>query len=290
MIQIMTDSTTDLDSSLIGDYNLVMLPLTIAVDNKSYLDKQEIQAEQVYDMMRQEILPKTSQIPIEIVYQSLLKAAEKGDDIIYISFSAQMSSCFSLVNTVADQVRLEFPNVKIALIDSQGGCCATGLIVWQAVKMAVKGVPFETLVANVQDMVDKVVHIFTVADLKWMVLGGRIPKPVGYLGSKLSIQPWLTVEEGKMVVKGMVHGRKKSIDKLIEETIKQIKHFKNQLIAVAYAADRDTAEQVSTRLKELIPECATFVMEIGAVLSVHLGLNGIGIFFFGEEPAGYLHD
>ena len=42
-------------------------------------------------------------------------------------------------------------------------------------------------------------HIFTVADLQYLVRGGRLSKVAGFIGGLLNIKPILNVEEGKLV-------------------------------------------------------------------------------------------
>jgi DegV family protein with EDD domain len=290
VVQIITDSTTDLDKRILGQYELMVLPLTITIDNVNYLDGKDIQVEQVYEVMRKKIVPKTSQIPMEYFYNVFRQCAMEGKDIIYISFSKEMSSCFSVANMVAQEIREEYPHISIDVVDSEGGSSATGLIVWQALQMAKQGLHREEILANVKEMIQSVVHVFSVADLEWMALGGRINKPMGMIGSKLKIQPWLMVEEGKMVVKGMVRGRRKAIEKVAEETVKRALKSPDQLIAITHADDLDAAKQLEERIKQKLPQCKTTITHIGGVLGVHIGISGIGVFFFSSRPSWYQFD
>ena len=51
-------------------------------------------------------------------------------------------------------------------------------------------------------------HIFTVADLQYLVRGGRLSKVAGFIGGLLNIKPILNVEEGKLVPLEKVRGKK----------------------------------------------------------------------------------
>lgn len=287
MIQIITDSTTDIDKSLLVNYNLITLPLTITIDDKNYLDGIDINVEEVYQVMRNGIIPKTSQIPYDFIHSAFTECVKKGQDVIYISFSKEMSSCYSLACTIADEVLDENPGGRIVVIDSEGGSSSTGLIVLQTLKLVNEGMAFDELVEAIRFMIKHVVHVFSVADLEWMAKGGRIIKPVGYLGSLLKIQPWLMVDNGKMVVRGMVRGRKKAIDKVVEETCNRAKDFPDQLIAITHADDIEAALELERKIKEKIKECRTTICHIGGVLGVHIGISGIGVFFFSERPENY---
>ncbi len=50
-------------------------------------------------------------------------------------------------------------------------------------------------------------HIFTVADLQYLVRGGRLSKVAGFIGGLLNIKPILNVEEGKLVPLEKVRGK-----------------------------------------------------------------------------------
>lgn len=287
MIQIITDSTTDLDDKLLQPYHLITLPLTITIENQNYLDGVDIQVQQVYDSMRKNIIPKTSQIPYELIERTFTDSLQAGNDVIYISFSKEMSSCYSLANIIAKGISENYPNRRITVVDSQGGSSATGLIVWQALKLAAQGMGYDALLDEIYAMIANVKHVFSVADLEWMAKGGRIIKPAGYIGSLLKIHPWLMVENGNMVVKGMVRGRKKAIDKVVDETYARAKDFPDQLIAITHADDFDAASEVAKKIKDKLPQCQTTICHIGGVLGVHIGLSGIGVFFFSKKPTHY---
>lgn len=287
MIQIITDSTTDLDKRILENYDLITLPLTITIDNRNYLDGVDIHVEEVYRAMRNGIVPKTSQIPYDYIYNTFSECVNKGQDVIYIAFSTQMSSCYSLASTIAEELMEQNEGARITVVDSEGGSSATGLIVWQALKLAKSGMEYDELLEAINEMIKCVVHVFSVADLEWMAKGGRIIKPVGYLGSLLKIQPWLMVDKGRMVVRGMVRGRNKAIDKVVEETCNRAKDFPDQLIAITHADDIEAAKELEAKIKVRMPECSTTICHIGGVLGVHIGISGIGVFFFAKRPKNY---
>jgi fatty acid-binding protein DegV len=44
---------------------------------------------------------------------------------------------------------------------------------------------------------------------------------------------------------------------------------------------------VEQKIKDSIKGCKTTIFKIGAVLGVHLGIGGVGVFFFDEKPEFY---
>jgi DegV family protein with EDD domain len=286
-IRIVTDSTCDIEPSLLNGYRLDILPLVISIEEQSYLDGEEIRIEEVYEYMRKGVVPKTSQIPYERTYPLFRSILERGEDFLYISFSSELSGCFSLGSMVAEELRAEFPGRNIAVVDSKAGAGATGLIVLQALKMAAAGLPFDTVKAETEFLADHIEHVFSVGDLEWLAKGGRIPKVVGYVGSKLGFHPILEVEKGRMVVRRMVRGKSNAIQAVANDIIQRAQKFPAQLVAICHADDLLSAQKLEALIKEGLSGCVTTLCHIGGVLGVHLGLKGIGAFCFNQKSEQY---
>ena len=107
-IRIIADSTCDIEPRFLQEQHLDMLPLVITIEDKSYLDRVEIQVEQVYECMRQGIVPKTSQIPYERTLELLTSGLEKwgGCDLHFLLQC--MSGCYSVGSMIAQDLRKSY--------------------------------------------------------------------------------------------------------------------------------------------------------------------------------------
>ncbi|HPA53894.1 MAG TPA: DegV family protein, partial [Bacillota bacterium] len=64
--------------------------------------------------------------------------------------------------------------------------------------------------------------------------------------------------------------------------------FPDQTIGISYAWDQDIAYEMRDMIKQRL-EVKNFVInEIGAALASHLGIGGVGVFFFNMEPDFYM--
>ncbi len=228
-IRIIADSTCDLDPSLYEEGELAFLPLTVTIDDNNYLDGEEISVDEVYDAMRKGIVPKTSQIPYARVYDCVRASFEKDMDVIYIAFSSALSGCYDVARMAKADLHDDYPDGRFEVIDSKGGSGATGLIVLQALMMARTDAGFETIVRETQFLADHIEHVFSVDDIRWLAAGGRIPKIVGYIGSKVDVHPMLQVESGRMSLYKMIFGKKKTIQAVADEICKRAGAFESQL-------------------------------------------------------------
>lgn len=288
MIRIITDSTCDIDKQLLADYDLTILPLKIIINGHEYTDTVDIQINEVYEAMRQGIVPKTTQITYDDVYACFDRFCQQGDDLIYLAFSKAMSGCYTFANLIAEDIRLKYPRSRLTIIDSRCGSGALGLMVLQALKMAELNDDYTVITATLQDMAQHVELIFTLTDLNWIAKGGRLSRTAGYAGTLLNIKPILEVDNGQIITTRAVRGRNHSIAEVAQEIARRAAGFPDQLISITHADDIEMAYELEKQLNELLPHCQTTITCIGAVLGVHLGIGGVGVYCFNSRPDNYL--
>ncbi len=282
MTRIVIDSTTDIQADFVRDHGITVLPLHILIDDVEYIDGVTITTDEVYEAMLAGALPKTSQVSIPDSEAALCELAGQGEDLVYLAFSSKMSGTYEVVSAIMDRIAVDFPNQRFASLDSRGGSFATGLITMEAVYAAESGMPFDQLVERCRFLISHVEHVFVITDLTWMIRGGRISKTLGYTASLLNIKPVLDVDDGEMEVIHKVRGRAKSMRKVADIVADRARNCRRQTIGITHANDIQAALDMRDLLQQRLPECNYIIEEIGAVLGVHIGIGGVGVFFFSQ--------
>lgn len=292
MVKIITDSICDLDPSYLAPYEVDMMPLRVRLGEKEYLDKIEINHEAVSQAMMEGILPKSTQVPADIMTDTFEKYAAAGQDFIYVAFSSVLSGCCSLAEMITAELREKYPDVSMGVINSKAGAGGMGLIVLQLCHMAKDGASFEKLLAHGQYLSEHIIHMIALRDLKWLVMGGRINKLVGAASAALDIRALVHIDkEGYLKSFGTARGQKRMIKSICDHAIERIKKFPEQLIAICYTHEKESALEAMEYLKEHMPCPPKFVLQpVGCVLSAYLGLSGVGILFFDEKPDEYYYN
>jgi len=287
LTKLIIDTTIDRNLEMEQKYDFEVIPLSIILDNQSYLDGEEITVDAVYEAMRSGKVPKTSQISYESLTKVLDKGIQENEDMIYLSFSSKMSGTYQFAYQIMEEYKEKYPERKMALVDSKGGAGGGALIALQALKMIEAGKPFDEIVRQMEWNIDHVLYKFTLRDLNWLVKGGRVNKTTGYVGTALNIKPYLIVDDGFIKMHKLVRGEKKIYKKLIEDVKNGLGNFTDQTIGISHGDDEETARAIEAKLKEELPDCQTQVFRIGAVLGSHIGIGGIGVFYFDERPEWY---
>lgn len=282
MTRIIVDSTCDLPGELIREYGIEVLPLHVLVEDKEYLDGVTITTGQVYELMRRGCMPRTSQVGVADTYERLSALCARGEDLLCLAFSAKMSGTCGVIWQVMEELKEEYPDRALCTLDAKGGSFATGLIALEAAKLAARGASFETVTERCRFLIGHVEHVFVITDLLWMIRGGRITKTLGYTANLLGIKPVLDVQDGEMEVIQKVRGRRRSMERVADIVAERARNCPCQTIGITHADDLQAAEEMRELLRQRLPDCHYLIEEIGAVLGVHLGIGGVGVFFFNQ--------
>ena len=198
------------------------------------------------------------------------------------SFSSELSGTYQSSVLIKEEVKETYANLDLEIIDTKCASLGQGLVVLEAAKMAKDGASKEDILKRVDFLMNHMEHIFTVADLQYLVRGGRLSKVAGFIGGLLNIKPILNVEEGKLVPLEKVRGKKKVLGRIVDIMEERGKELKGQTIGITHGDDLETAEA----LKALITErfgCEAFIVNtIGAAIGAHTGYGVITLFFLNK--------
>lgn len=116
-IAILADSGCQLPIGTLENQGIYIVPLTITMNNKAYLDFEEISALDVFERMNEtgEII-KTSQPSTGVIQAAVKRIMDNGyDHIIAISIATGLSSTLSGMKLACDMAQM-----PVTLIDTKG--------------------------------------------------------------------------------------------------------------------------------------------------------------------------
>ena len=173
-LKILTDSGCDLPLSMISENSVTFFPLKVHLDDKEYDDHIEIEPNQVYQAIRDGKLPKTSQVSPHLFEEVFTKMAKNKEDGIYIAFSSQLSGTYSTAVMILNQVKEDYPDFDLTIIDSKCASIGQGIVVLEAVKLAKQNASKEAIIEDIKFRTQHMEHLFTVNDLEYLAKGGRV--------------------------------------------------------------------------------------------------------------------
>ncbi|MEC2458931.1 DegV family protein [Bacillus cereus] len=282
-VKIITDSAADLPVELLQAYDIDLIPLRVYDEAETeYLDGVTLESVTLLQKMREGAVYRTSLPSLETFQEKFVSYAKEGNPCIYLAFSSELSGTYQSSVVIKEEVKETYANLDLEIIDTKCASLGQGLVVLEAAKMAKDGASKEDILKRVDFLMSHMEHIFTVADLQYLVRGGRLSKVAGFIGGLLNIKPILNVEEGKLVPLEKVRGKKKVLSRIVDIMEERGKDLKGQTIGMTHGDDLETAEA----LKSLITErfgCEVFIVNtIGVAIGAHTGPGVITLFFLNE--------
>ncbi len=287
--QVISDSSCDLEADLKEKYNIEVVPFFVSfVEEKYYKEIEEIAIRDVYDKMvsNPKKYPKTSLPSVQNYVDAFMPHIRAGRGVICVCITTSLSGSYNSAVNARDIICEDYPDAKIAVINSYGATVYQRLYVIEAAKMQQQGYSYEENVKILQGQMRDTARIFfTVGDLDYLQHGGRIGKLAGLAGSVLNLKPLITLEGGSIDSSGIARSRKKSMAKTIELLKSYFKENKENPVdyeyAVGYGYDMQEGiqykKQVDEALKEMGVEKGADLVQIGATICVHTGPYAIGV-------------
>jgi len=286
-IQILADSACDLPLALAHEYGIQIVPLTVHLDQTDYKDGQTIDPETIYNAMRSGKTTKTSQVSPQIFKDIFTEHAKSNTPLVYLAFSSQLSGTYQTAKLIEQEVKEEFPDAPIFILDTKCASIGYGLVVLQAAKCANSGATIEEILAEATFQSEHMEHIFTVDDLEYLYRGGRVSKTSAFIGSLLKIKPLLHVDDGKLIPIEKIRGAKRVISRMVEVMKERGDDLEQQWIGISHGDDLDKALQLRDKIEQEfgIPQENILIEMVGAVIGAHSGPGTLALFFLNKNPS-----
>lgn len=274
-IHIVTDSTSDLRPEILKQYDVHMVPLTIQIGDKTYLDRIDLEPESFLGLMEKaDELPKSSQ-PAPGIFKELYdKLGQNGDQVLSIHMTGGMSGTVESARAAA-----ELTDTDVTVIDSRYISFALSFQVLEAAQMAKEGKSMEEIVARV-DEIRRNTKLFVVVDtLDNLVKGGRIGKGRALVGSFLKIKPIASLDDGEYTPVAKARSHKKVVDYLFEDYMERTKGKTVKGVGFAHANGFAMAEPLRDKIIESGFSDIYFDYTT-PVISTHTGIGALGFMFY----------
>ena len=288
MFQILTDTSANLDTAVLRQRNIHVIPFHFFVDGQSHSCENTAQfdGKAFYDAIRAGAHSTTSQISPQAYIDKMTPMLAAGDDVLFVSMSSGISGSFAASQVAAQHLSAEFPQRKIRLVDTRGASLGEGLLALRAADMRDAGADIDETADTVFALRRNMCQIFTVEDLKYLRASGRVSGAAALVGSILQIKPLLKGDdEGKIVCFSKLRGRKRSIQAMAERYDELVKDAQAQMVGIAHADCPEDAEMLATLLQRNHPPREIMTVVYEPVTGSHVGPGALALFFLGDETA-----
>lgn len=284
--QLITDSCCDLPLELVERFDLDIVNFTLTISGEELIDDmgKTFDKTSFFNRLKEGETASTSQVNVHAYLEKFKKYVDEGKPVIYLGFSSELSGSLNSARQAKHMLEEEYDDVDLTIIDTRAASLGEGLLVYEAALKKEAGMSKEDLVKWVEDNKLNYHSWVTVDDIKHLQRGGRISATAATVGSLLNVKPIIIMNrEGKLVPFSKVRGRKKSLQFLIDQTVKNIRVEEDHAVFIGHVGVPEDADFVREKLLEKVSPKEIIISSYGPTIAAHTGFGSLSVFSYGEE-------
>lgn len=287
---IVSDSSCDLGREEAERLGISMVSFYVAIGDETYYrEERDISTREFYQRMADApgVFPKTSMPTMDDYLEAFRPAAAQGLPILCICLNARFSGSYQSALNAAEELREEYPQARVEVLDSTLATVLQGLLVMEAAALRDQDCTLEEAVERLKAIRSSGRIFFTTSDLEYLRHGGRIGRAAAATGALLKVKPLIGYKDGELISDGIAQGRKKSLVRVRELFFRYLQREELDLaqwrVATGFGLDKEEhqafAQEVYQGLLDLgwdRPEIR-HPYQIGVTIGVHTGPTPIGV-------------
>lgn len=275
MIQIVTDSASDITLKQAEEMNVQIVPLTILFEDGVCPQETDEDFQIFYEkLIKESGLPKTSQ-PTPNKYLEIFRLAkEVGDEVLVITLSGGLSGTVQSAKLAKDLAEYE----RIEIIDSKQAILTQRMLVEYAVKLRDEGKTLDEITALVLKQREKLTVFGMLDTLTYLKKGGRIPASMALLGNLLRIKPVIILKDSVLEQLGKARGRKDGL-KMLCAQMEEAEIDLSFPVYFGYTLDPEPTKQFQAEMEQKFQLKNTKLYPVGGVIGTHVGPNCVAVAF-----------
>lgn len=280
---IMTDTNSDLPQEYIDEHGIKVIPIPFHVNGVQHSDGrwQDISDKEFYAALSAGISSGTAQINPEAYSQVFSQFASRGESLLIVLLSSGLSPSYNNAVIARDEVKEQYPDCDIHVIDSLNAAGGAALITMLAVDKRTEGLSACETAEWLDENKHSCLSLFTVNDLMYLHRGGRLSKLQAVAGSIIGIKPLLNVApDGTLKLKDKARGRKAALKTLANQFMRSLNPGTSlNTVIISHSDCYEDAEALAKEIKPLVNIRNFYIVMMGPVIGTHVGPGCIALFF-----------
>lgn len=275
-IKLISDGSVDLPDTVLEDYAIDVVPMSVTIDGQHYLSRVDISAKEFY--RRQQTakeLPTTSHPKSEQFVQAFRTALERHDQVLCVCLSSALSKTYQ----EALQAAQAFPTNQIVIHDARTLSGAMGFQLIAAGKALQQGGNMTDALAAARQTHEETDVFFALDDLSYLVRSGRVGRMTGGFGSFLNIKPINTIDKQKGVYSTVAKVRsfKATMNKMRDLVANVVGRGKPGRFLILHGQMDAEAEEMANKLRSTFQAKWINITNTSPALGAYTGPRSLGI-------------
>lgn len=267
------------------NYELIYMPYTIeGKEYMPYLEGSDFTFTDFYNKLASGVMPSTSSVSPGQYKEYFTPFLKDGKDILYIHFSREMSGTFNSLQVAIDDLKEEFPNNNIYLIDTKAISIGSLSILTEASKLYKAGKTIEQITEWANKEIYHFSCYFFSEDLKFFQRSGRLSGLAATFGALFGVRPMIYMSKGgKLQVFNKAMGRKQAIDMLMDYVDKLQDSINDYPVFITHSNLIEVAEEIKDRIHQKYGDMKIEIYDLNRTIGSHTGPSTVGLSFHSKD-------
>lgn len=274
--QIFMDMSGDVAPEILEEGNIGIVPMEYSFGDTmhtSYAPESPEFMKAFYDGQRNGDLTRTSQITPYSYAEFFRPYLEKGISCLYLALSSGLSSTYQSALLASAQLKEEYPDVDLRVLDSKTATCGFGLLLDRAVRNQKAGMSLEENYEAIKETIPKLRLTFMVQNLTYLHRGGRVSAATATVANVLDIKPILKIDEkGELVTINKKRGNKQTLNTLLQIfDAERVEEDNDDPLYVLDSDASDLSDYLYEEVKKRCPNKRIYRSCLTPVIGAHTG-------------------
>jgi DegV family protein with EDD domain len=276
--KIIADSSCDLSKELLEKMSVELVPLTLQLGDKIFVDDATLDLEEYLKEMKECPTPPKTACPSPAAFMDSFAGEEKV--IFVVTLSSKLSGTYNSARLAREMFLEEHKDYFIHVFDSLSAASAESLIAMKIHELAQVEDKPEELVAKVEEYIHSLKTLFLLDNVNHLAKNGRLNPLIAKIATALSIKLILGADgkgEIKLVTEGFGYDR--AFKKLLTSVGQQGIKLEERTLAIAYVLTPERAHRFYKEAKMIYKFKDIVLVRMGGLSSTYADIGGIVIAF-----------
>jgi len=239
-MKIVTDSSCDLTNDMIKDMNISIVPLTLEVDNKFYVDDDKLDILKYLEAMKNASSTPKSACPSPQDFINNYKCDD--NDIFAVTISSELSGSYNSAELGKSLYLEDAPHKNIFVFNSKCASAGQTLIALKLHELIKNNFSFDQIVTSTNKYIEELKTIFLLDNVGHLAKNGRLKHIAAKLVTVLNLKFILWAkDDGSIGYIDQARGYKKAFTKFVNSIGKEGKNLEDKVLAISHCNCLDRA-------------------------------------------------
>ena len=271
--KILVDSCTDLPKQLKEDPHFTVIPLSLMVDDKVFVDNEQFNQKEFLRTMKDSPNSPKSACPSPDDY---MKEIAGEGDVYIVTLSSELSGSYNSAELAKRLYLEENPKKNIAIFNSRSASVGQTLIAMKIRELINEGHLFDDIVQKVNTFRSEMKTKFVLESLDNLRKNGRLSHLQAIVANVLNIKPVMEgTSEGTIAKLEQARGITRALISMAKIIERDVIKPQERILGIAHCNCIERAQFVKEEILKRVPFKDCFIVDTAGVSTMYANEGGI---------------